>query len=333
MEEQTPQSVEPKAKCCKKMKPLIGGIVVAAIVAIGGMYMYTLSEAKQLHDSNFVVKAAKVFSIDVATINGESIGYDEYLKNIEILTHVYNAQAQGGAALPEETISDLAISQSFVEKLTDDMLDEYDLEITDADLNTYKEELVAGLGGQEGAEAESLVRFNLSYDDYIKFVLTPYAKEEKVKAAYAERVDPVAEEDLLAQAAEIREQIASEEKTFEEIAGEVNVDATKAKGGDLGWFGKGTMVAQFEEAAFSQDIGVISEPVITEFGLHLIKVTEKRTTSTPDGSAEEVKASHIHLSPYADAVPYEEYRRNMLSESVIELELPIHDPFDGILKQ
>ncbi len=60
---------------------------------------------------------------------------------------------------------------------------------------------------------------------------------------------------------------------FAKVAAEVSIDTgTKTKGGDLGWFGKGAMVAEFEAAAFSQKVGEIGPPVKSQFGYHIIQV-------------------------------------------------------------
>lgn len=60
---------------------------------------------------------------------------------------------------------------------------------------------------------------------------------------------------------------------FAELAQEFSTDTgSGAKGGDLGWFGKGAMVAEFENAAFSMEIGETSEPIQSQFGYHIIQV-------------------------------------------------------------
>ena len=60
---------------------------------------------------------------------------------------------------------------------------------------------------------------------------------------------------------------------FGKLAQEFSTDTgSGAKGGDLGWFGKGAMVAEFENAAFSMKVGEISEPIQSQFGYHIIQV-------------------------------------------------------------
>jgi len=63
---------------------------------------------------------------------------------------------------------------------------------------------------------------------------------------------------------------------FESLAREHSTCPSKSSGGDLGWFGPGKMVAQFESACKNLGVGSISDVVQTQFGYHLIKLTGRR---------------------------------------------------------
>ena len=69
------------------------------------------------------------------------------------------------------------------------------------------------------------------------------------------------------------------------------VSPDSGRGGNLGWFGSGQMVKPFEDAAFGANTGGIVGPVLSQFGYHIIKVNDRRTTD----DKEELNASHILL--------------------------------------
>lgn len=84
----------------------------------------------------------------------------------------------------------------------------------------------------------------------------------------------------------IRERLLKGED-FAKLAAENSDCPSGARGGDLGTFGKGQMVPEFETAAFTQPVGEVGAVVQTQFGYHVIKVTER------DDANGSVKASHI----------------------------------------
>jgi len=128
-----------------------------------------------------------------------------------------------------------------------------------------------------------------------------FKTDQSVNLSYVmfeKKPSQVDEEETRKRLLEIREEIMKGED-FAEMAEDYSEDFASAKnGGDLGWFGKGMMVPEFEKVAFSLKPKEISQPVKTKFGWHLIKVEEKRGK----GDSEEVKARHILLK----TVPSEE---------------------------
>ncbi len=92
-------------------------------------------------------------------------------------------------------------------------------------------------------------------------------------------------------AKEIKEKIASNELSFEDAASQYSSCPSKEQGGNLGSFSKGMMVPEFEEVAFVLPVGEVSDPVKTQFGYHLIKVSDKKDSSTK--AFEEIKESAL----------------------------------------
>jgi len=73
------------------------------------------------------------------------------------------------------------------------------------------------------------------------------------------------------EANELKGKLANGEK-FDALAKKYSLCPSGKKGGDLGWFGRGEMVREFETAAFNNKVGDVVGPVKTQFGYHLILV-------------------------------------------------------------
>jgi peptidyl-prolyl cis-trans isomerase C len=77
------------------------------------------------------------------------------------------------------------------------------------------------------------------------------------------------------QANQILKRLADGEE-FDKVARRFSSCPSGKNGGDLGWFGKGQMVPEFEQVAFGNDAGKVVGPVKTQFGYHVIKVTGRK---------------------------------------------------------
>ncbi len=120
-----------------------------------------------------------------------------------------------------------------------------------------------------------------------------YKLDGAVKMTLAKFEIKVSDEDkalALDKITNLYEQVKEKPQTFATVARNESADpGTASRGGDLGWFGRGRMVAQFDSVAFSMEKGQISEPFETSFGYHIIKLDDIKT----ENDEIQVKARHI----------------------------------------
>jgi len=74
---------------------------------------------------------------------------------------------------------------------------------------------------------------------------------------------------------DLQAKISSGELTFEAAASEHSECPSGKQGGDLGNFGPGMMVAEFDKVVFNDEIGVVHGPIQTQFGYHLVEITQR----------------------------------------------------------
>lgn len=102
------------------------------------------------------------------------------------------------------------------------------------------------------------------------FLLTGVVSAEEYTRVHAEHILVK----TAAEAQQIKQEIDNG-GSFEAYAKSYSLCPSGRNGGDLGYFGKGQMVREFEKAAFATPVGQVSNPVYTQFGWHLIKVLDK----------------------------------------------------------
>jgi len=119
---------------------------------------------------------------------------------------------------------------------------------------------------------------------------------------------------------QFRREILAGGKTFEQLARENSEDSTAPQGGDLGWASAGSYVPEFEEALAALDIGGISEPVATRFGVHLVQVVDRRQVTLDAKQQREQARNILREQKFEEA--YVEWLRDLRGRAYIELRDP-----------
>lgn len=168
--------------------------------------------------------------------------------------------------------------------------------LSDKEIEEEMQSYIESNGGEEAfnaaLEQSGITKEDIKRDiiNYLKIVklLEPKIEitDEEMKTYFEENKESFNEEEQVeashilvadeATAKEVKEKLNAGED-FAKLAKKYSTDTSNAgKGGELGFISKGEMVEEFENAAFSMNIGDISDPVKTDYGYHIIKVTDKK---------------------------------------------------------
>ncbi|MBD89466.1 MAG: hypothetical protein CL940_03955 [Deltaproteobacteria bacterium] len=263
------------------------------------------AEAKPADAKPAEAKPAKRIEGSIATVNDVAIDAKAFYAELDKIT-------SRGAKIPPERLA--RIEQNILKRLVEKELvrqavEKAGIKVEDAEIAAAYEEYKKRFQTEEqfqnylkhGRVTEASIREritdkrslekliesrgNLAVDD--KQGREFYAKNERfyvdkagVRASHIliklnEKATPEQTKAAMEKVKKVQSELEAK-KEFAEVAKKYSEGPSAPKGGDLGFFGPGQMVKPFEEAAFKMKIGEVSAPVKTRFGLHIIKVVEKR---------------------------------------------------------
>jgi peptidyl-prolyl cis-trans isomerase C len=197
-------------------------------------------------------------------VNGSAITTEDYKKEVEILPPYLKPMTE----TPEgrkEMIDSMVIRELVMQEARKSGLDKSQ-EVVDR-LEDLKKRVVIEAYWKQKVEEQA----KISDADLQKFYdenKEKFRVGDQVKASHILLKTEKEAQDVLTQ--------LKAGGTFEVLARKYSVDPAGSKGGDLGWFGKGSMIPEFEKVAFSMKEGETSGIVKTKFGYHIIKLTGKR---------------------------------------------------------
>lgn len=242
----------------------------------------------------------------VATVDGEGITSEQFNSEFQVFKRMYEQQlgkdAMSQVAEDGRTFED-KLRDNIVEKLIMEQIIAKDAEtknitVNDDEIKTQLDEYVNLMEGQEKFD-EFLEEQQLS-KDFFEQNLKKELLFAKHKEAFLNEVkvtdeeteayfDENKEELVVVKASHILIKTEEEGKAilerlnsgenFATVAGEESIDsASAADGGNLGYFKKGSMISEFEEAAFDLKVGEVSGLVKTEVGYHIIYIEDRKDT-------------------------------------------------------
>ncbi|TSC83878.1 MAG: protein export chaperone [Parcubacteria group bacterium Gr01-1014_13] len=307
-------------------------VVVGGMAALGAYKVYT-----KLSRDKFSLAVAKAFNFPAVKVAGEKIPYVAYaedLKAIHTMRDYDQSQRDAGvppdrspgADLTEEQMSDQVLWRLVNNLLVNNAAKKYSVTVEDDDIKNLKAQMLQQFKDEATASEELMKRYGWDMKVYEQKVMRPFIVQTKLAKKMKE--DPKMKEDLRAQAEKALEEI-KKGADFAALAKKYNTDSTGERGGDLGWFGKGEMVPEFEQAAFSLKKGEVYPTVVESvYGYHIIKLDDRKTSKVKNEKGQNVNAEQVRASQVLFRFPdILSYLDQAARDGNIHLYLKVHNPF------
>ncbi|MCR3955690.1 MAG: peptidylprolyl isomerase [Gudongella sp.] len=240
----------------------------------------------------------------VAEVDGHEITQEEFDKDFQVYKDLYERQLGEGALDQEgidgktmgESLEESILEKLIMERLIQDDNEKKGIEFSEEDLQEYIDQYKESIGGEESYQ--QFLQSNDLSDEYFvdnmrkelrgskhkeDFLSGVSIGDDEAREYYEENREDLVEinaSHILLGSEEEAENIQSrldEGEDFSQLATTESLDSVSAvNGGNLGYFGKGQMIPEFEEVAFQLEEGEISHVVKTEVGYHIIKLQDKR---------------------------------------------------------
>lgn len=247
-------------------------------VVLAGAALVAGCNAKKADESG---KTAKSTGEVLAEVNGTNITTGDFKKELENLPPYLKPMTETAEG-KKEMLETMIIRELILQQAKKDGVDNSP-QVAEK-LEELKKRLVVEAYLKKKVEEKA----NISDADLQKFY---DENKDKFKSG-----DQIKASHILVKEEKVAQEILGKIKSggaFEELAKKFSMDSAGAKGGDLGWFGKGSMLPEFEKAAFGLKEGEVSGIVKTKFGFHIIKLTGKRAAGQREFSdvKDQIKAA------------------------------------------